>query len=204
VTIALSREAGSHGAEVARAAGALLDWPVYDGELLRMIAEKYGLTHWAASSLDEHYVGWLESLARGIGSYDRSQAGTYLRGLRELLDALGRMGRCVIVGRGAAHTLPRETTVSVRVVGPLKWRVAQAQKQGGLSVKEAEQLVDKLDSERKTFVKKYFGADLDDPALYDLVLNSERLGTDGCAEIVAHKARTLEAQLAKRATSHAR
>jgi cytidylate kinase len=200
VTVALSREAGSGGAEIARAVGAQLGWPVYDGELLRMIAEKYGLTHWAASSLDEHYVDWFESLARGIGSYDRSQAGTYLRGLRELLAALGRMGRCVIVGRGAAHTLPRETTVSVRVVAPRKWRVAQAQMRGGLSAEEAERLVDRVDSERKTFVMNYFGADLDDPALFDLVLNSERLGTDSCAELIAHKARTLEAQLTRKAT----
>src|SRR5262245_45111857 len=85
VTVALSREAASRGSEVARRAAALLDWPVYDRELLQMIAEKYGISDWVVSSLDEHYVGWLELIARGIGAYDRSQAGTYLRGLRELL-----------------------------------------------------------------------------------------------------------------------
>src|SRR5438132_7288211 len=43
LTIALMREAGSQGSQIARAVGAQLDWPVYDQELLNLIAQDRGL-----------------------------------------------------------------------------------------------------------------------------------------------------------------
>ena len=42
-TIALSREAGTYGAAIARAVADRLSWPVYDSELMQRIANELGV-----------------------------------------------------------------------------------------------------------------------------------------------------------------
>jgi hypothetical protein len=49
-------------------------------------------------------------------------------------------------------------------------------------------------------VRRYFKADIGDPTLYDLTLNSGRVGFEGAAEIIAHAALSrYQAYLAKTA-----
>jgi hypothetical protein len=193
ITIALSREAGSRGAEIARAVGAHLNWPVYDHELLDRIAEEKRLSKRLLEHLDEHYVGWLEEAVRSFCTPEGSREGSYLRGLLGLLASLGRAGHCIIVGRGAAQVLPPETIMSVRVVAPRRDRIAAVEKRAGLSAAEAERWVDTHDRERLRFVKEHFHVDAADPVTYDLVLNSRRMSTDECAALIVQAARALEA-----------
>src|SRR5262245_28539037 len=105
-TIALTREAGSQGSQVAQAVGAKLGWAVYDQELLNLIAQDRGLHVRLLQSLDERHVSWLEECLENLGGGRPVGSGLYLHELLEQLAALGRHGHCVIVGRGAAHGLP--------------------------------------------------------------------------------------------------
>jgi len=192
IVIALSRQAGSRGVEIARAVGAQLNWPVYDHELLDRIGEERGLSKRLLETLDEHYVGWLEGAVRSFCTPEGSREVTYLRGLLGLLASLGKVGHCVIVGRGAAQVLPPETTLSVRVVAPRPDRLAAVRTRTGLSAAEAERWVDTHDRERLRFVREHFHVDAADPVGYDLVLNSRRLSTDECAALIVQAARARE------------
>jgi cytidylate kinase len=127
-----------------------------------------------------------------------SKDGVYLRGLLGQLVSLGKVGHCVIVGRGAAQVLPDESTLSVRVIAPRRDRIASVEKRRGVSAAEAERWVDQHDSERLRFVKHHFHADPEDPMLYDLVLNSKRLTRQECATVIVQMAQMLEAHLAER------
>ncbi len=80
--------------------------------------------------------------------------------------------------------LPPETTLRVRVIAPRARRVAAVQKTRGVSPAEAEDWVDRRDRERLRFVDYYFHSNAADPLLYDLVLNSERLSSDECADLI--------------------
>jgi cytidylate kinase len=191
IAVAVSRQAGSRGAAVARAAGAALGWPVYDHELLELIAREKGTHAALLESVDERYVGWIEEAARLFSE----QKSGYLSGLRELLLALGKLGHCVVVGRGAPHILPAETTLRVRVVAPHASRVAHVQASKGVPAAEAERWVDRTDRERNRFLSLYFQTKADNPVSYDLVLNSERLSVEGCAAVVVQQARRMEAAL---------
>jgi cytidylate kinase len=196
ITIAVSRQAGSRGAEIARAVGARLGWHVYDHELLDRIGEERGLSRRLLERLDERYISWLEDAAHAFCGDDTSRDSAYLRGLLGLLASLGKVGHCVIVGRGAAQVLPPETTLSVRVVAPRAIRVAEVRHRKGLSAVEAERWVDHTDRERTLFVKSHFHIDADDPLHYDLVLNSRRLSAEACAAVIVESARALEEHLA--------
>jgi cytidylate kinase len=194
ITIAVSRQAGSGGLEIARAVGAQLDWPVYDHELLDRIAEEKGLSKRLVEHLDERCLSWLEEVFRSFSTKDAPREGGYIRGLLQLLASLGKTGHCIIVGRGAAQALPAETTLSVRVVAPRASRVAAVQKRTSLSPAEAERWVEKHDRERLHFVEHYFQVKADDPVLYDLVLNTRRLSIDECAALIVKAAKALEAK----------
>jgi len=195
ITVAITRQAGSRGADIAREVGQLLGWPVYDHELLDRIAEEKGLSARMLKDLDERPVGWLEQSIQSFISPHGPLHGRYLTGLLRVLATLSKKGHCVVVGRGAAHVLPGETTLAVRVVAPRSWRVAQVQQSLHCSEAEAERWVDDHDRERLSFVKRHFHADADDPTLYDLVLNSKRLNPRDGAAMIVQAAHVLESQL---------
>jgi len=195
VSVAISRQAGSCGAEIADTVGARLGWPVYDQKLLARIAEEKGLNARLLAQLDERCANWLTELIAGFSMRPSPTEGTYMKHLLELLVSLGQVGHCVIVGRGAAYVLPLATTVRVRVVAPRPLRVAKTELRKALSRFEAERWVDQTDADRERFVKSHFNRDPHDPLNYDLILNSGRYSTDECARLIVDATRMREAHL---------
>jgi cytidylate kinase len=104
--------------------------------------------------------------------------------LVETLFSLAAHGECVILGRGAAQVLPATTTLRVRLVGPLKDRIATVQQRLGVKREEAVRRIAQTDHGRTQFVVNNFDKDPADPCNYDLVLNSARLGVEACAELI--------------------
>jgi hypothetical protein len=195
ITVALSRQAGSQGPEIAQAVGRRLDWPVYDQELLTHIAAQKGLQQRLLESLDERSVGWIEELVASFCTQSGSLGSIYLVSMLKLLAALSKAGSCVIVGRGAAHVLPPETTLSVRLVAPREVRVVNVQRHRSWSPTEAQHWVDQTDRQRDRFVKQHFGKDNSDPLNYHLVLNSHRLTPADCAMLIVEAARLRETHI---------
>jgi cytidylate kinase len=198
LTIAISRQAGANGSRIARLVGQRLSWPVYDRELIETLADEMGLRTDLVETLDEQCRSWLEECLQEVhssenGSVDGLPAfpapleiseGGYVRHLARVLFALAADGLCVIVGRGAAQVLPETTTLRVRLVAPLAKRVARTQDLFALSAEEAEKRVQQIDADRNHLVRQYFHKNPDDPALYDLVLNTGRLDAEECAELI--------------------
>jgi cytidylate kinase len=193
-SIAISRQAGSRGAEVARLVGEELGWPVYDHELLQRISQDKGLHARLLERLDERHTGWLEEISTTLIAPAGGKEMSYVRSLLELFASLSEQGHCVIVGRGAAHVLPAETTLRVRMVAPRANRIEAVMTTKGLSKAEAERWIDRTDSERRGFVKHYFNRDVDDPMGCDLLLNTGRLSPRTCAGLIAQAARAMEAR----------
>ncbi len=103
------------------------------------------------------------------------------------------------MGRGIAHILPVETTLRVRLVAPVAWRVAAMSRKLGVSDKEAAVKVAAIDRQRVQFVREYFDKDTTDPSLYDLVLNTERFSVELCAELIIEALHRLQAAAAGKA-----
>jgi cytidylate kinase len=200
LNIAISRQAGAGGAPIARAVGDLLGWPVYDQELLTLIAKEKGLHAQLLEHLDERYVSWIEGIAASFATQSTSLEGVYLKELLALVASLGKAGHGVIVGRGASQLLHLESTLRVRIVAPRPVRVANTEKRLGITKAEAERWVDRTDTERENFVRYHFRQDPADPLAYDLILNSGRYSTGECAAIIVQAARLLEGQVKTPAT----
>lgn len=195
ITLALTREAGTPGTSVAREVGTRLDWPVYDHELVDLIAQETGLRTSLLESVDERHRPWLLECIETLGTPRRLSEGGYAVHVFETVIALGTQGHCVIVGRGAAHILPSFSTLRVRLVAPLEDRIANASRQQNLSRGEAASWVEETDRERTEFVKAHFFKDATDPGHYDLVLNSSRWSVPECADLIVRALQQLETRL---------
>lgn len=190
--VAISRQAGSRGAEIARLVGAELSWPVYDQELLTRIGEQRGLPTRLIEQLDERHMSWLEELVTGFCTGSAGREMGYLRSLLGLLGTLSEKGHSVIVGRGSPQAMPTETTLRVRIVATRADRIYNVENSKHLSRAEAERWIDRTDQERATFVKHYFNRDVADPMGYDLMLNSSKLSAASCAHLIAEAVREME------------
>jgi cytidylate kinase len=108
----------------------------------------------------------------------------YLDHLAKLIEAIGRAGESILVGRGAGFMLPRETTLSIRVVAPLKVRAQRLAERMGVSPRTARRAARELDRRRAQFDRTMHRANPSDPHNFDLVLDTESLGLDLAAEVV--------------------
>jgi cytidylate kinase len=194
LTIAISREAGANGCEVAHAIGARLGWPVYDRELVQMLADHMGVHAGIIEELDERRASWLRECVEAFADVHRVSHTAYVRHLVPALLTLAAHGQCVLVGRGAPHLLPRASTLRIRLVGKREDRIAVIQKRRGLSRDDAARWIDREDRERAGFVKDHFHTAVDDPRHYDLIINSSHFSIDECAAIAIEALHQLQAR----------
>ena len=80
---------------------------------------------------------------------------------------------------GIAHV------IRVRVIADLDARIKAARAQQELGHKEALAYIEKVDKERRQWVRFLFDVEWDDPHLYDLVLNLSRLSVGTACETIA-------------------
>ncbi len=184
LTIAIAREAGAPGTSVAQEVGKRLGWPVYDHELLERIAREMGLRVNLLESVDEKRQSWILESLEAFSEMPYVSETTYVRHLAQAILSLGAHGECVIVGRGAAQILPRQTTLAVRIIGQVQDRIALLSARLGLSKQEAGRKVEEMDRERQGFIQAHFHKDPREPHLYDLLLNISRWSVAECAEII--------------------
>ena len=196
-TIALSRESGARGTSTAREVGTRLGWMVYDHELLERIAKEMNLRTSLLQSVDEKRVSWLqecvEACVEAFTSVPSVSGSAYIRHLTQTLFSLAAHGECVIVGRGAPQILPVETTLRVRLVAPVEWRIVAMSQKLGISREEAARQVERTDRDRVRFVMDHFQKEATDPHQYDLVLNASRYSVGECADLIVEGLRRLQA-----------
>lgn len=118
LTVAISREAGIDAGAYARAIGRQLGWPVWDHELLELIAGRLGSRVSELETHDERYISWIqESLEEFLSLHTVNQQ-VFARYLCAAMQELAQRGNCIIVGRGARHVLLPWTTLKVRLMVP--------------------------------------------------------------------------------------
>jgi cytidylate kinase len=185
-TVAISREAGTEGLAIGQALAGHLGWELYSRhELLERVAGEMKLPVTLLEDLDERWVGWLEETFSGLLAHSNASQSAYMHHLVKTLQALAARGKCVIVGRGAAYLLPKETALRVRLIGSQRDRVAILASNRKIPLPEAERQLGVIDQQRDHFVRQYFGKDPADPANYDLILNRSQFSVDECAGIIA-------------------
>jgi cytidylate kinase len=197
--VTVSRQYGAGGLRVAPAVAEALGFTFVDRELVDLAARRLGVDPTWAQEHDEHVPDVLESLGRalaaatpefGLGPSPLLDDGAMADAVRNVIHSLAEVGRYVILGRGSQAALAGRTDVcSISLVADEPDRVARIVRSQGIDEKEARTRLDRTDRERRDYVKRFYGRDIADPALYDAVLNTSRLGLGGAARVAAATAR---------------
>jgi cytidylate kinase len=182
--ICISRETGAGGGAIARMVGQRLGWKVFDHELLEAIAHRMGLPLDDVRCFDELAPSVVQDWLLPLREEYYAPQEAYLDHLAKLLEAIGRAGESVLVGRGAGFLLPRETTLSVRIIAPLRVRALRLAERMGVSVRTAGRAAKDLDRRRTQFDRTMHRVNSADPHNYDMVLDSYSLGLEIAAEVI--------------------
>jgi cytidylate kinase len=183
--ICISREAGSGAGQLAKLVGQRLGWKVYDDELVDAIAHRMGSPIEEVRALDELAPSMVQDWLLPLREEYYAPQEAYLDHLAKLIEAIGRAGESILVGRGAGFMLPRETTLSIRVIAPVKARAQRLAERMGVSPRTARRAARELDRRRAQFDRTMHRANPNDPHNFDLVLNTDSLGLEIAAEVVA-------------------
>ncbi len=162
--ICISREAGAGAEDIARLVGQKLGWKVYDHELIEAIAHRMGVPLDEVRILDELAPSMVQDWLLPLREEYYAPQEAYLDHLAKLIEAIGRAGESILVGRGAGYMLPRETTLSVRVIAPLKVRALRLAERMGVSVRTARRAARDLDRRHLQFDRTMYRARLERPA----------------------------------------
>jgi len=192
--ISISREAGAGGSAIGEALGQRLGWEVLDKNLLDCVAERFHLSRPMLELVDETVSNWAYDI---LGPWLDHQIVThekYMVHLARVVVAAARRGKVVLVGRGGQFLLPRDQGLAVRIIASEKYRVRRIMEKYALGEAQAKQFVTTLDRGRREFVGRFFRRDVDDPHLYDLVINVDFLGPEAAVEEILAAWQQVEAR----------
>lgn len=167
-TITISRQLGSLGCEVAQDVATALGYRVMQRELINEAARRAGVPEMALHAIDE----------LGLLPYrpEPEALQAYSRALHQIIEELANEGGVIIVGRAGQVILKgRSDVLHVRIIAPAQLRAQRLAEEHGIPFKAACAQVKASDRSRKQFLKRFYQVDWDDPALYDLVISTERL-----------------------------
>lgn len=110
----------------------------------------------------------------------------YLAGLESVIRELAMSESIVIRGRGSQFILKHYPgALHVLVVAPLKLRIRRVMIDMKIDEENAKKEIERSDTSRRQFIKKYFNAELEDPVNYDMVISTEHLSFEAAASIIA-------------------
>lgn len=174
--IALTQGMGSLAQDVAEKLAEDLGLSTLQHEVAERVAEKMHVS----KSLINRLRGGKAGLIEGLRT-DRHAMAVYTA--EEVLDAAAR-GNVVIRGWGATQLLRAVPHIPcIRIMRPFDKRVDWLMKQLDTDDRDlAEAEIRRSDHANATRMHDQFGVHWGDPVLFDMVLNTERLSVETCAE----------------------
>lgn len=186
--ITISHQMGAGGPEIGMALAQRLGYRYVDQELLQDAVRRYGLVEEKLSHLDESKPSLFERFDAETRHYITILQTTLLEFAEsDNVVLLGRGGQWLL--RGIPHVL------RVRLIAPFEHRVRQWIKRSAELTGEtpnqraAADFVRRDDSEKKGRMRYLYEVDIDEPTLYDIIVNTEKLPTEAVVDMFDRVAR---------------
>jgi len=175
--VTVSRQLGSLGFEVAQTAADLLGYRLVWRDLINQAARIAGSPEAALAAIDD--LGLL-----GIcPSPEACQA--YRQAVQQIMQEHAIQGNVVIIGRAGQMILSGWPEVlHVRVIAPRPLRIERLAARQEISLESALAQVEASDRHRRSYLKRFYNVQWDDPNLYDLVINTAHLAPIAAAQLI--------------------
>jgi hypothetical protein len=201
--VAISAAYGTSGDRIGQAVAEGLDVPFIDRAIPMAVASRLEVPYDEAAAHDEQ-LSMLERIFRGFMGIDlgvpaalapdSASPEDFRRATEHVLLRQAAIGEGVILGRGAVAVLRHDPYVlRVRVTGPPERRTLQAARRQGSDAATAGRAMRQLDRTHATYMRHLYGVNIDDPAMYHLMIDATAISTDACVEMIITAARSLAA-----------
>ena len=175
--ITISRQMGSRGDELAQQVAQQLGWRWVSHDLINRAALAAGAPQVALAEIDELDFFHLHPSAKEWRAY-QSQ-------VERFIVDLANEGNVVIIGRGGQIVLREYPDVlHVRVIAPFETRVTWLQQENNIPAESAQARLEKSDGRRGRYLRRSYKVNLNDPALYHLIINSGLLDLPQAVNLV--------------------
>ena len=195
VIITIGRETGSGGLEVARNLGEKLGITVYDKNIFDGIGEKFDIDTANLEKFDETPRKRL--VTRRVGAYSNSPEEQVVELQREFLKSKAEAGESfIILGRAGIKALLDFPCLLIRVfiTADDEFKIERVQQQADFSRLQASNYIYWMDNKRRNYHNQFCHVKWGDPASYDIIIKSNKLGLEGSADMLADYVRRRMAQ----------
>jgi len=184
--ITISRGMGCGGEAIADIVSHQLKLELFDDERLYREAVEMGIRPDEFGGFDEKAPGFWDYLWG-------QKPELYLDLMESVVYNVAKKGEGVILGHGSQFLL-RDFGCALQVFirASESSRIAYLVAQSGMKENAARKLIHKSDHERRGFCRFAFHMDWDDPSLYDLVINTDKIGIEGAAKLIIETATSSE------------
>ena len=207
--ITISKQHGAGGKAIALALARQLGYEVVDKSLIIKVAQQARVGTDRVESFDQEHYSSIDKYLSGIflanpalygpGSFDFPLAGAagfaadqeffnaqkYLTLTQALIKELYRKGNVVLVGRGGQVLLADQPgCLHLRLCAPLEYRIRRVMEKAGVSEKEAGEKIHSRDKSRASYIKDHYQRDWNDPGLYHLTINTQRVPVETIITLV--------------------
>ena len=200
--VCISALDGARGEDVAPAVAQALGYRLVDEEIVRQAAHEAKVDISQVAEVEKRRsmaIRLLDSLGTNTSLATFAMAGyvpgaeapveSDLRGLiRTTIEEVAERGEAVIVAHAASMALGDRSDVLKVMLTASRAARQRTLVERGLDDKAAAKQVDKGDSNRADYLKRFYDITHESPADYDLVLNTDRLGPEGAVRLVVEAA----------------
>lgn len=181
--VTVSRDFGSMGKSIAQLLADTLEVRCCDRSILQEVALRAHVDEELVRVLDEHVSKidghlWQHLLHKDTFTYE-----DYYQHLVKTVLSISRSGG-VIIGRGANFILGKNKAFRVRITGSIQQCAKRIAEREQIGTAESIARLREVNGERAEYIKKLYHADINNPAEYDLIINSDRYDRVQVVELI--------------------
>jgi cytidylate kinase len=194
--ITINREVGTGGRTVGRKLAEKLCVKYCDKAVIDGLTQKFGLTPDRIEEIKAQKKSWWNDISTYyqtlVNSADmpmeaevKLDNASMFETEKHILEDLAAHESCVVAGR-TGFMVFREwpNHLNVFIQASLEHRVQRVMRRQNVSEQEARDIIDKMDTTRETYIKKYEDTSRYDTRNYQLVISMDGLSEDDAAEII--------------------
>ena len=189
--LTIERQYASGGDMIARAISDKLGIKCYGHELLDFAADRIGLKKEYLEQIEESVTNSM--LYSFLMNPEASLHGADLipptdrlfMAESDIIKELAEKDKCIFIGRAAGSILEdRDDCLRVFIYSDKESRLKRAIEEYGISEKDAPGMLKRYDKRRSNFYSTNCALGWEDKEGYDIMLNSAKLGIDGCVNVI--------------------
>ncbi len=183
--VAIGREFGAQGCDIAEKLAEKLGVKLYDRQLVEEAAKKLEMDEHTVQKADEVSAKDIEGLKTTYGVSNFYLSTQVLDAQADIIERVAQNESCIIMGRCADYILKdRDDCLKIYIYAPFDVRTKHIAEKYDMSMFSAKRLVRQMDEKRDTYYKYVTGNRRGEHDGKDAMFDSSIMGVDGTVDML--------------------